>query len=279
MKITHVIRGDDHISNTPKQIVIYEALDYNIPKFAHIPLIMGPDGSRLSKRHGATSIMEYKEQGYLPEALINFLALIGWSPGDNREILSKNDLINEFTLEKVNKTNAIFGIDKLNWINGQYIRQKDSKGLLKLLTPFLREKGIIDNDFDREKMLGLVELYKVRVRTLTDFVNHITIFYSDDITFEKEGVEKYLRKEGASNILRRWKERLLTLDSFGKDNLERSCRELADELGIKPAQLIHPTRVAISGRTGGAGLFEMMEIMGKDTVLRRLDYAISNIAL
>ena len=279
MGITHVIRGDDHISNTPKQIAIYEALGYDIPRFAHIPLIMGPDGGRLSKRHGATSISEYKEQGYLSGALTNFLALVGWSPGDDRELLSKSDLIKEFTLKRVVKTSAIFGIDKLNWINSQYIMKKDSKELLELLVPFLIKDKLIGEDFDREKLLNLVELYKIRIRTLAEFPGHIKPFYADRIDFDQKGVDKHLKKEGAKDILTRWKQRLDGLDSFGKGVLEEQCRQLAEELNVKPAKVIHPTRIAISGSTKGAGLFEMMELMGKETVLKRIGHAIDNLAV
>jgi glutamyl-tRNA synthetase len=279
MKITHVIRGDDHISNTPKQIAIYEALGYDIPKFAHIPLIMGPDGGRLSKRHGATSIMEYKQEGYLADAIVNFLALMGWAPGDNREIFSKDDLIKEFMLEKVHKTSAIFNIDKLNWLNGQYIKKKDSKELLELIAPFMKEAKLIGEDFDRGKLSNLIELYKVRVRTLTDFTEHLKTFYSDKIDFDPEGVEKHLKKKGTKELLSKWRKSVFSLSSFDKATLEENCQLVADELEVKPASLIHPTRVAISGRTTGAGLFEMMEVMGKDAILKRLDYAIENLAL
>jgi len=279
MKITHIIRGDDHISNTPKQIAIYEALDYDIPKFAHIPLIMGPDGGRLSKRHGATSIMEYKKRGYLAEAIVNFLALMGWSPGDDREILSRDDLIKEFTLERVHATSAIFNIDKLNWLNSQYIKKKPSKELLELIVPFMKEARFIGEDFDRGKLSDLIELYKVRVRTLTDFPEHIKVFYLDKIDFDPEGVERHLKKKGTKEILSKWRKRVFSLSSFDKITLEKNCQLLADELEVKPASLIHPTRVAISGRTTGAGLFEMMEVMGKDVVLKRLDYAIENLAM
>jgi len=279
MKITHIIRGDDHISNTPKQIAIYEVLDYDIPKFAHIPLIMGPDGGRLSKRHGATSIMEYKKRGYLAEAIVNFLALMGWSPGDDREILSRDDLIKEFTLERVHATSAIFNIDKLNWLNSQYIKKKPSKELLELIVPFMKEARFIGEDFDRGKLSDLIELYKVRVRTLTDFPEHIKVFYLDKIDFDPEGVERHLKKKGTKEILSKWRKRVFSLSSFDKITLEKNCQLLADELEVKPASLIHPTRVAISGRTTGAGLFEMMEVMGKDVVLKRLDYAIENLAM
>lgn len=279
MKITHVVRGDDHISNTPKQIALYEALGYDVPKFAHIPLIMGPDGSRLSKRHGATSISEYKQQGYLADALANFLALMGWSPGDDREILSKDDLIKDFTLKRVVKTSAVLGIDKLNWLNSQYIMNKSSEELLELLVPFLKADKLIGEDFDREKIADLVELYKIRIRTLTEFPVHIKPFYADDLDFDQKGVDKHLKKEGVKEILLKWKEKLSGLSNFEKKALEENCRQLAEELSIKPAKVIHPTRMAISGSTKGAGLFEMMEVMGKDKVITRLEYVIKNIAL
>lgn len=279
MKISHVIRGDDHISNTPKQIAIYEALRFSIPKFAHIPLIMGPDGGRLSKRHGATSLMEYRNQGYLAEVIVNFLALMGWSPGDDREILSAAQLIKEFTLEKVNKTSAIFNIDKLNWLNGQYIKNKDSKELFDLLLPLLKEQKIIGENFDREKLLHLVELYKVRMKTLADFAEHVKVFYSGDVEYDAAGVDEHLKKEGTKDMLVRWRNELAGLNSFDIKALEEKCRALADELKIKPARLIHSTRMAISGRTTGAGIFETMEVMGKDTVLKRLEYAIKNLCL
>jgi len=278
MKITHVIRGDDHIPNTPKQIAIYEALGYDIPHFAHIPLIMGPDGTRLSKRHGATSIREYRKGGYLAEALVNFLALMGWSPGDDREILSRDELIKEFTLKKVIRTSAIFNVDKLNWLNGQYIQNMNAEKLAELLIPFLKDEGVIGENFDREKIINLVELYKVRIRTLPEFAGHAKIFYTDTLEFDEKGVEKHLKKEGTKKLLSTWSEELAALDNFDKDALERRCRSVAEKLGVKPSALIHPTRVAISGRTIGAGLFEMMEVLGRDTVLRRMDYAINNLA-
>ncbi len=270
-EITHVIRGDDHISNTPKQIAIYEALGRDVPQFAHIPLIMGPDGGRLSKRHGATSILEYKEQGYLADALANFLALMGWSPGDDREILSKEELIKEFALKRVLKTPAIFGIDKLNWLNSQYIMKKDSKELSGLLAPFLRKDRLIGEDFDREKLLNLVELYKIRIRTLAEFPARVRPFYVKDIDRDPKAVEKHLAGEEAKNLLAQWRRALSELDSFDRTKIEENCRATASRLGVKPSKLIHPARVAISGTTAGAGLFEMMGIMGKDTVFRRID--------
>lgn len=278
MGITHVIRGDDHISNTPKQVAFYEALGLPVPHFAHIPLILGPDGGRMSKRHGATSIREYKEMGYIPEAVVNYLALLGWSPGDDREIMPKEYIIGQFALEKVNKTSATFGIDKLNWINGQYIKDMDKKRLTDLAAPFLQKESIIGADFDREKLGNLIELYKIRARTLNEFPAHLRPFYSDDLTFDEKGVSKHLKKDGTKTLLEKWIARLESLGKFDHASLEEACRVLSEELGVKTGRLIHPTRVSISGMTTGAGLFEMMEAMGRDTVLKRLKYAAANMA-
>ncbi|MBL7132352.1 MAG: glutamate--tRNA ligase, partial [Candidatus Omnitrophica bacterium] len=168
--ITHIIRGDDHISNTPKQAVLYEVLEFNIPKFAHLPLIMGEDGGRLSKRTGATAIGEYRKLGYLPEALTNYFLLLGWSPGNNQEIVSIEKIINRFSIKKVNKTAAIFSIDKLNWINSQYIKKTDVERLVELLIPMLKEKNLIKENFDRNWFLSVVKLFQGRINTLGDFL-------------------------------------------------------------------------------------------------------------
>lgn len=281
MGITHVIRGDDHISNTPKQVAFYEALGYPIPRFAHIPLILGPDGGRLSKRHGATSLREYSEMGYVADAVVNYLALLGWSPGDDREIMSADEIVKEFTLERVNKTSATFDIDKLTWMNGQYIKDAPGEKITELAIPFLKKDSIIGENFDREKLGNLVELYKIRARTLKDFAGHLEIFYKEGISFDEEAVAKHLKKSGTKELLGKWRTRLAEVRGFGfgKAALEEACRKFSEESGIKPGQVIHPTRVAISGRTVGAGLFEMMEIMGRETVLKRLDYAIGNLAV
>ena len=227
----------------------------------------------LFRSHGATSIMEYRQMGYLPDALVNFLALMGWAPSGDREILPIKELIKEFTLEKVNKTSAIFNIDKLNWLNGQYLKEKGSKELLDILAPLLVESGIIGEDFDREKLLRLVELYKVRMKTLADFVGYVKVFYNDKIDRDPEAVKKHLENEKSKTNLIEWRRRLAKTASFDKDSIEENCRSTAAELHIKPAELIHPARVAISGTTAGAGLFEMMEILGKETVFRRIDEA------
>ncbi len=279
MHITHVIRGDDHISNTPKQLALYEALGYSAPCFAHIPLIMGPDGGRLSKRHGATSIGEYRDQGYLSEAMVNFLALMAWSPGNDRELMRLDELVGEFSLARVNNASAVFDINKLTWMNAHYIKNKDTEELVALLAPGLQRRGILEQGYDGTILRTLIDMYKIRMRTLNEFADHVTIFYEDTIDYEETAVHKHLRKEGVKEILRLWKEELARLQDFSHEEIEKACRNLAERLGIKPAKLIHPTRAAISGRTHGAGLFEMMEVLGRETVLRRLNYALDKLTL
>ncbi len=271
MKITHVIRGDDHISNTPKQILLYEALGFSIPQFAHIPLILSKDGGRLSKRQGATSIFEYKSMGFLPEAIVNYLALMGWAPGEDREILPIEEIIRLFDVKDVNKTGATFDMDKLSWINGQYIKNTPIKDLIARVTDFLKYKNILDRKFDQDKWESIVNIYKERTRTLEDFLSIYKIFFADEVEYDEKAVEKYLKKTESKDIIKKCIAGLKSISDFDKGAIENLYRQLAGELKLKAAELIHPTRVAISGKTVGAGLFEMMELLGREKVLNRLE--------
>ena len=270
MKITHIIRGDDHISNTPKQVMLYEAMGLGLPKFAHIPLILSKDGGRLSKRHGATSIFEYKNMGFLPEALVNYLALMGWAPGNDREILPIEEIIKLFDVKDVNKTGATFDMDKLTWINSRYIKDMDIDKLVPKTVTYLKDKNIIDDKFDDAKWTGIVKAYKERTRTLEDLVSVYKIFFGDPLEYDEKAVEKYLKKPDSKDIIAKCKSAIQALAGYDKHSVEEAYRKLADELKLKAAELIHPTRVAISGKTVGAGLFDMMELLGRDKVLERL---------
>ncbi|MDO8535880.1 MAG: glutamate--tRNA ligase [Candidatus Omnitrophota bacterium] len=270
MQITHIIRGDDHISNTPKQVMLYEALGFGLPKFAHIPMILSKDGGRMSKRHGATSIFEYKNMGFLPEALVNYLALMGWSPGNDVEILPIDEVVKLFDVKDVNKTGAIFDMDKLSWINGQYIKNMDTKELAARTENFLADKKVIDDKFDRARWAQIVAAYKERTRTLEDFTSVYKIFFCDEADYDEKAVEKYLKKPNSKEIINRCKSVIEAGSKFDKASIEEAYRKLADELKLKAAELIHPTRVAISGKTVGAGLFDMMELLGREKVLKRL---------
>jgi glutamyl-tRNA synthetase len=274
LEISHVIRGDDHISNTPKQILLYEAFRFKIPKFCHIPLILSKEGGRLSKRKAAVSISDYRKKGYLPEAIRNYLLLLGWSPGQNREIVSLDEAISNFSLEKVNRTAATFDLDKLNWINREYIKRTDDEKLADLLIPLLlkRYKNLFWSygQGDRERLISVVKLFKQRISTLNDFVLWSDYFFKKRIEISPEAKEKYLSQD-LSYEFKRLIERFEGLSSFDAKSLEMTFRELVSELGISTSQLIHPVRVALTGKTVGPGLFEIISVLGKERVRERLE--------
>jgi glutamyl-tRNA synthetase len=273
MAITHVIRGDDHISNTPKHVLLFEAFGAPIPEFAHVPLILGEDKKRLSKRHGATSVMEYARQGYFPAAMVNFLALLGWSPGDDRELLSKAELIEVFSLEAISGGNAVFNTEKLNWMNGQYIGRSSPDELSSAVRPLLAEAGLSSSPLvnDPVKFGRLLELFRPRARRLTDFVEQAQPLLSDAFEYTAEAVGKYLTDPALPAQLAALRDALRTVEPFDEAHLESTLRDTATVLGVKPGPLIHATRVAVTGRTASPGLFEVLALLGRDAVLARLD--------
>ncbi len=275
MEITHVIRGDDHISNTPRQIALYKALGFDIPKFAHIPMILGEDGTRLSKRHGATSVTEYHERGYLPEAIINFIALLGWSPGDDQEFLTKQEMIEKFSLKRVNKTSARFDNVKLDWMNGKYIMDMPTKSLIEKLYSYIEKAGFDTESISDEWLHKLVELYKERFKTLSDFMTQTSPFFSDKVVYDSVTVEKFFKKDGVSSLLRDAYKRLSEIESFSVEELEACLRAIATEHGIGFGKLAQPIRVAVIGKGASAGIFETLELLGKGKTLKRLDHAIN----
>ncbi len=269
MDITHVIRGEDHISNTPKHILIQEALKLSRPIYAHVSLLLGTDRSKLSKRHGATSVSEYRKDGYLPETMFNFLALLGWNPGTEQEIFSKDDLIKEFSLEKVQKAGAIFDIKKLDWMNGEYIRQKSPPELLELASPYL-------DDFIKNKSPEFIEkivsLEQPRLKKLSELAGSIDYFFADPNpapgalkwkSMTNEEIKKSLEK--SKNILENFN------DDFNKENLEKIFLEKAEE---DRGALLWPLRVALSGRKASPGPFDIMAILGKDESIKRVNSSI-----
>ena len=270
MNITHIIRGDDHISNTPKQILLYEALGFGLPQFAHLPLIMGVDGGRLSKRTGATAISDYRKMGYLPEALLNYLLLLSWAPGDNRELLSVKEAVTLFDVKNVNKTSATFDLKKLDWINNQYLKSADPEKLVDELIPLLEAKNYINRDnFDRGYLVVLVKLFQARLPRLNDFVEWADFFFLDEPVIDPAAKEKYLAQD-LSKEFSLFVQRLDKLASFEIINIEGSFRELVTELGTEAKKLIHPIRVALTGKTIGPGLFEVIYCLGRDRSKARL---------
>lgn len=270
MNITHVVRGDDHISNTPKQLLLYKALDFRIPAFAHLPLILGAEGGRLSKRTGATAISDFKKMGYLSEALVNYLLLLSWAPGENRELIDINEAIKIFDITDVNKTAAAFDLEKLNWINSQYLKNADTQELTDELIPLLVEKNLINkDDFDRNYIASLVELFKPRMSKLSDFPEWADFFLLEDIKTDPRAEQKFLSQDH-SREFKLFVERLEGLKQFEKAEIEKGFRDLVSELGIDTKALIHPVRVALTGKTIGPGLFEIIYHLGKERVKKRL---------
>jgi glutamyl-tRNA synthetase len=274
MAVTDVIRGDDHISNTPKQLLLYEALGAARPGFAHVPLILGPDRKRLSKRHGATSVGEYAAQGYLPEALLNFLALLGWSPGDgDREVFSRDELVSRFTIDGISGGNAILNPEKLDWFSQQHMARLPALEIVRRLRPRLEAAGLWRDDFEGERrpwLEAVVELLKPRAARLGDFLPQLRPFVLDEIDRDPAAVAKHLAGPDVGAHLAAWRDRLSRIEPFDRQTIETALRALADERGVKAGVLIHATRVAVTGQAVSPGLFEVLEVMGRDKVLARL---------
>jgi glutamyl-tRNA synthetase len=274
-RITHVIRGDDHISNTPKQILLYEALGHPVPAFGHLPMILGADGKKLSKRHGATAVQEYERVGILPEALFNFLALLGWNPGDEREVMSREEIAGAFSLERVQKKSAVFDTTKLEWLNGQHLARRSSAELVPQVVARLKLPA--EAWQGREAwMERLIDLLKVRARTIEEIAEMAAPYLSDDaLEYEAESVAKHWAKEPVAvrERLERLRERLDQVE-WEHDALDRTTRGFAEELGLSVGKVIHPLRVAITGRQHSPGMFEVLVLLGKNRSLARLENAL-----
>ncbi len=281
MGISHVIRGADHLSNTPKQILLYRAFGYEVPVFAHVPLILGPDKKRLSKRHGAASVGEYRRAGYLPEALLNYLALLGWSPGDNQELLPLSEMIELFSMERISGTPAVFDEDKLAWMNGIYLQQSENKRILTALRDLAAETSTAAGDWlegDEQYLTGIVELIKPRAKRLTDFFLQAGYFFHDPSGYDEETVQKRWRKAGVTERLRSSREKLESLSDWNVTGIEDCVRGLAEEEGVGAGHYVHPLRLALTGSGSSPGLFEIMALLGRKRVVRRIDTALQWLA-
>ena len=273
MQVTHVVRGDDHISNTPKQVLLYQAFDAAVPAFAHVPLIMGPDKKRLSKRHGATSVMEYEKQGYLPEATFNFLALLGWGSGGDQELFTREELTARFSLEGISGGNAVFNTEKLDWFNHQYLLRLTDSELVERLRSRLSAAG-----YWREALAGedqdwfgrVLALLRPRARTLNEFVEQLAPFFADPESYDPDGVRKHLAAPGGRANVEALRDLYGTLEPWDEATIEREVRALAERLGTKAGPLIHLTRLAVTGRLVSPGLFEMLVLVGRGRVVSRM---------
>ena len=267
MAITHVARGDDHLSNTPKHVLLFRAFGAAVPSFAHLPLILGGDKKRLSKRTGATSAEEYREMGIVPEALFNFLTLLGWSPGENRELFTPDEATQWFDLGDVNKAPAVFDPEKLIWMNGQYLMRMTAEQIYPHLLPFLGE-----SPRPLDELRTIIELHKMRVRTLRELADQMAIYFVDDdaIEYDAETVKKHIKGDDLGTRLSALHETLASTDPFDVVASEAALRNLAESQGVSAAKLIHPLRLALTGRGASPPIFDVAVVLGKDRTLRRL---------
>lgn len=272
MQISHVIRGEDHISNTPKQILIYRALGLETPQFGHIPMILGPDRSKMSKRHGATSVIEYQNQGFLPDAFLNFMALLGWSPPDERELFSDRELIRLFGLDRVASHGAIFDSGKLKWMNQQYIKILSAEKLLEACSPFLQQVLGYPGTYPPDRLIEMIGLFSERLEVLSDITSKVTYFFARPVGFDEKGLKNCLKTPNLEAVLQELIDAFAAIDLFEQEAIENVVRRIAETRALGAGKIIHPTRLAVSGRTDGPGLFEMMHILGKEECLARLRY-------
>jgi glutamyl-tRNA synthetase len=280
MQISHILRADEWLASTPRHILLYHALDWEPPQFAHLPIILGPDRTKLSKRHGATSLIEYRKQGYLPEAVVNFLALLGWSLDDKTEIISREELIRHFSVERLGKTAAIFNIDKFNWMNGVYIRCLDIDDLTQRAIPFL-EKGLpcqVDRPISRDYVRQIMPLIQERVKLLGEIPQLVDFFFINELDYNTNLLlAKGMSKETASRALATAQERLGMLNSFDPASVEALLRPLSEELGLKAGEFFGLLRVVTTGRTAAPPLFHTMSVLGKERCQKRIKAALAKL--
>ncbi len=276
MGVTHVIRGEEWLSSTPKHVLLYEYLGWVLPKFAHLPLLLNPDRSKLSKRQGDVAVEDYRAKGYLKEALVNFVALLGWSTSDNREIFTLEELINEFSLERVHKSGAIFNVEKLNWLNAEHLRRKPNEELLAMLREELKNSKYAELELSDEYLLLIIEAMKERVSFVREFVDNCPYFYERPQTYDEKVIKKRW-KDDSPELLRAFIEKIKPLENPTKEDYEHALAEIAEEREIGKGRIIHPLRLAVSGVGIGPGVFDLVYILGKDEVIARIETALEKI--
>jgi len=274
MKINYVIRAEEHLSNTPRQILLYEALGFDLPQFAHVSLILGKDRSKMSKRHGATSVVQYQEEGYLAEAVVNFLALLGWSPEGEKEILSLDELISEFSLDRVAKNPAVFDLEKLHWLNGMYIRESSVERLVELALPYLQQEGYLSiNPSAEERKWAelLMTALQERLSTIKEVPEKAKIFSGEEVVLENEEAAAVLEQETCSLVLKTFQDKLVALDELTSETVKMMLKSIMKELNLKGQFVYMPIRVALTGQQHGPDLFLIIGILGKELALRRVE--------
>lgn len=278
MEVTHVIRAEEHLSNTPRQLAIYEALDYKPPKFGHISLILGEDHKKMSKRHGATSVTEYRNMGYLPEAVVNYLALLGWTPKGEQEIFTEEELIKQFSMKRVSSNDAVFDINKLNWINFQYMKKLDADQLYDLIFPFLVKAGYVEESVTEEKkdwLKKVIWFMKDHIYFAGQAADELKFFFEDMPKITDENVLAIMKEETSGKLLKAFIEDLKALETFDQAEIKKCFNACMKAQGIKGKAAYEPTRIALTGVTQGPGMFEMMELFGREKTMDRLEAALA----
>lgn len=279
MGMTHILRAEEHLANTPRQILMYQALGYDLPKFAHISMILGPDRSKLSKRHGATSVTQYMEEGFLPEALVNYLSLLGWSPEGEREFYLPHEIAEQFSLERVVKNPAVFDIQKLRWMNSHYIKEKGLSELTDLVLPYLRQGGYVSESLsaaDRDHLEKIVKAVRDHLEVLKEINDLVDVFYQDDIVVA-EDLKETLRAEQIPIVMQAFRERLENLAEWDVETVQQMLKQLPKELTLKPKLVLFPIRLALTGCKAGPELYHLIPILGKARVLQRMACALAQI--
>jgi glutamyl-tRNA synthetase len=276
MNITHVIRGEEWLSSTPKHVLLYQFFGWKLPTFAHLPLLLNPDRSKLSKRQGDVAVEDYRAKGYLKEALVNFVALLGWNPGTEQELFTHDELVQQFSLEKVNKAGAVFNIEKLNWLNFEHLRKKPDTETLSMLKLELAKSKYKDLHFNDDYLMPVIHAMQERVSFVRDFIDKSPYFFEPPVIYDEEVIKKRWNEETISQM-KQLAQEYSTLTNPSKEDYEKALHKTAESLGISNGKLIHPLRLAVSGVGGGPGVYDILSIIGKDETIRRINKAIETI--
>ena len=280
MKITHVIRGEEWVSSTPKHVYLYEAFGWEVPVFVHLPNILNKEKKKLSKRHGDVAVEDFKKKGYLPEGLVNYVALVGWSPEENKEIFSMEELEQAFSIERVSKSGGVFDTEKLNWVNQHYMKDGDDEVLTALATPFLVEAGFVTEQEAEERhdfIKGMVSVLKEKLQYVKEITDHASIFFGDTVELETEECGEFLKLEHIPTLVDALIEKLSNMEVLDEASAKAMLKEIQKEHGIKGKNLFMGSRISLTGQMHGPDLNKIMEVIGKETCLKRLDYVKNNI--
>ena len=280
MEISYVIRGEEHLSNTPRQVLLYQALDIECPHFAHISLILGKDRSKMSKRHGATSVIQYQKEGYLPEALVNFLALLGWSPDGEEEIFTLEELVKEFGMDRVAKNPAVFDMEKLKWLNGVYIRQADTELITQKAIPYLKERGYLpdDKDIDWEHLNAQIAIAKNYLSTISEVSDFFQQFFGIDVELEDDNAREILQQEQVPDVVEDFKQKLISLTEIEPGTVKKMLKSITKDLNLGGKKVFQPLRVAITGKTKGPELHDLIPVLGVEVCVKRVNSSLQQAA-